>query len=81
MKKYHDLSDEEIKSDVRDILNRCENSSTDKAANKEIKRLIKEELSYNGTPAITSTSTSRGGMTMRMFMVMMSGPRGNIIST
>lgn len=78
-KQYNDMTIPEIRSAVRQICRRCEDFPTDQQAELEVIRLIQTELGYSGPPAVTSTSTNYGPVAMRMFMVMLKGPRGNII--
>ncbi len=79
LSKYEGMTDEDVEDAVKQICRRCKGLPTDEEANEKVKRLICEELGYQGTPAVTSTSHSYRGMTMRMFMVMLHGPTGNVI--
>jgi|GEM_PF-5627148 len=77
------MTDATVKAAVKAICDRCKGLSTDEMANAEVKRLIIDELGYDGVTVVTSTSTSistsLGSMAMRMFMVMMRGPSGEVI--
>ena len=65
---YSDMSVDDVRTAVEEI--KRSSRSVD-----EVKRRIRQELGYEGSPVVTGTSTSHGPMTMWMFMVMMSGPK------
>lgn len=78
-KPYHEMTDDEITAAVKEICGQCEKLETDGKANKEVERMILKELDCEGPIAVTCTSTRHGPFVMRMFMVMIYGPRGNVI--
>lgn len=71
-KSYKEMTDDEVKEGVRTIFRTSKSEG-------EVKRRIKEELGYpydEGGIALTSTSSG----SMIMFMAMVYGPTGNVLS-
>ncbi|MFH0780070.1 MAG: hypothetical protein V1928_04430 [Parcubacteria group bacterium] len=80
-KTYQELTDEEIKFIVRDVLDNYRYSAADdETVSEMVKKQITEELGYDGAPAVSCSSTRSEGMIMRMFSVMIFTPRGESLS-
>lgn len=69
---YREMTDDEIKTAVKKIINK-------ETAEETVRQRIKEELGYEGTPSICSCSARSGPMVMTMFSVMIFGSSGNVI--
>jgi hypothetical protein len=70
--EYHRFTDEEIHTKLLNI------AHTPYWGEEEIRQAIKDELGYNGTPAVSVGKPSVTGQ--RMVNIMVFGPTGNIIS-
>ena len=76
-KAYAKLSRAEVEEHIRNIFERCQHCNTYEDANKEVVRLIKDELAYVGLPPHV---ISIGQHNMRLFSLMMNAPDGSSLT-